>query len=152
MPEGRISLGPVIQVGFIVHDCEAYSQRWTTLFELPPARVVEWPLREGMTAVLRGLPIDLRMKIAFIETPNAQLEFIQPLEPNNIYAEFLDQHGEGIHHILFDVPDPEAAAARMGVDVLQSGDTVKPGGRWYFLDTLAMFGFPLELRRRAPDG
>ncbi len=40
MPEGRISLGPVIQVGFIVHDCEAYSQRRTTLCELPPSRVV----------------------------------------------------------------------------------------------------------------
>ena len=119
MPEGRISLGPVIQVGFIVHDCEAYSQRWTTLFELPPARVVEWPLRARLFSV-------------------SDTEFVFAVVA---------------HHIGADgVPDPEAAAARMGVDVLQSGDTVKPGGRWYFLDTLAMFGFPLELRRRAPDG
>lgn len=116
MPEGRISLGPVIQVGFIVHDCEASSQRWTTLFELPPARVVGSPARRHDRGAPRLSHRPADEEVAFIETPNVQLEFIQPLEPNNIYAEFLDQHGEGIHHILFDVPDPEAAAARMGVD------------------------------------
>lgn len=147
----RISLGPVIQIGFVVRDCEAYAQRWTTLFDFPPARIVEWPPREGMTAELRGAPIDLRMKIAFVETPSVQLEFIQPLEPNNIYAEFLEQHGEGLHHIMFDTPNPETIAKQLGVGVLQSGDTVKSGGRWYYLDTLAMLGFPLELRRRAPE-
>lgn len=140
----------VVQIGFIVRDCEAYARRWAEIFEVPPARIVEWPLREGMTAELRGLPVDLRMRIAFIEAPNIQLEFIQPLEPNNIYTEFLDERGEGLHHILFDVADPEAVAARLGAPVLQSGDTVKPGGRWYFLDTLATLGFPLELRRPAP--
>ena len=78
-----------------------------------------------MTASLRGLPIDLRMKIAFVETPSIQLEFIQPLEPNNIYTEFLEQHGEGLHHVMFDTQDPEGIASRLNADVLQSGDTVK---------------------------
>lgn len=149
--EPRIPLGPVVQIGFVVHDAEAYARRWTTLFDFPPPRIVEWPLRDGMTATLRGAPIDLKMKIAFVETGSVQLEFIQPLEPNNLYAEFLEQHGEGMHHVMFDVADPQAIADRLGVGVLQSGDTVKPGGRWFYLDTFALLCLPVELRRPAPE-
>jgi hypothetical protein len=148
--ELRIPVGPIVQIGFVVRDAEAYARRWTTLFDFPPPRIVEWPLREGMTAVFRGAPIDLKMKIAFVETGSVQLEFIQPLEPNNLYAEFLEQHGEGMHHVMFDVADPEAIADQLGVGVLQSGDTVKPGGRWFYLDTQSLLGLPLELRRPAP--
>jgi len=147
----RIPLGPVIQIGFVVHNAEAYARQWTTLFDFPPPRIVDWPPREGMTATLRGVPINLRMKIAFVETGSVQLEFIQPLEPNNIYAEFLEQHGEGLHHIMFDVDDPAGIADKLGVQIIQSGSTVKPGGSWSYLGTEHLVGFPLELRRIAPN-
>lgn len=147
----RMPIGPVLQIGFVVRDAEAYAQRWTTLFNFPPPRIVEWPLRDDMTAVLRGAPIDLKMKIAFVETGSVQLEFIQPLEPNNIYTEFLEEHGEGLHHVMFDAQHPEEIAAQIGVGILQHGSTVKPGGRWYYLDTAPLLGFPLELRRLPPE-
>lgn len=147
----RIHLGPVIQIGLVVRDAEAVAARWAALFDFAPPRVVEWPLRDDMTADLRGEPIDLKMKIAFIETGSVQLEFIQPLEPNNLYQEFLDERGAGLHHILFDVDDPEAIARQLGVAILQSGSTVRRGGRWFYLDTQAVLGVPLEVRRMPPE-
>lgn len=147
LPPPRIHLGPVVQIGFVVYDAQAAADKWTTLFDFDSVRIIDWPFRDDMHAELRGVPIDLRMRIAFVETGSVQLEFIQPLEPNNIYHEFLEQHGEGLHHILFDVPDPEDTITRLGVEVLQSGSTVRPGGKWYFLDTDKLLGFILELRK-----
>jgi methylmalonyl-CoA/ethylmalonyl-CoA epimerase len=146
----RIHLGPVIQIGFVVRDAQAAAKTWTTLFDFDSMRIVDWPLRDDMRAELRGRPIDLKMRIAFVETGSVQLEFIQPLEPNNIFAEFLDRDGEGLHHILFDVDDPAETIAKIGAGVLQTGSTVRPGGQWYFLDTEKLLGFPLELRQKPP--
>lgn len=140
-------LGPVLQIGFVVRDAEAVATRWAQLFALPPPRVVEWPLRPDMTAELRGAPIELKMKIAFVETGSMQLEFIQPLEPNNIYEEFLESRGEGLHHVLFDMENPEELASQIGVDILQSGSTIRPGGRWFVLNTQELLGMLLEGRR-----
>lgn len=143
----RQRLGPVIQIGFVVRDAEAVAGRWASLFDLPAPRVVEWPLRPDMSAELRGEPIALQMKMAFVETGTMQLEFIQPLEPNNIYEEFLQTRGEGLHHVLFDMENPEALAKQIGVNILQSGSTIREGGRWFVMDTQEQLAMLLEGRR-----
>lgn len=153
-PQNKIRLGPVAQLGFVVEDAEAIALRWTTLFDLPPPRIVEWPLRPGMTAELRGQPIDLKMKIAFVETEALQLEFIQPLSDDNLFREFLRERGGGLHHIMFNMPEPLAIAEQLGVSILQKGQSITPGLSWYYLDTEKELGMPLELRetpRQAPE-
>lgn len=40
---------------------------------------------------------------------------------------------------------PEAVAKQPRMGVLHSGDTGKPSGCWYYLDTLAMLDFPPQL-------
>jgi methylmalonyl-CoA/ethylmalonyl-CoA epimerase len=40
-----------------------------------------------------------------------ELEIIQPEKGNNIYSEFLDQYGPGLHHAAYVVPDFDKAAA-----------------------------------------
>lgn len=143
----RLALGPVIQIGFVVRDAEAVAGRWASLFALPAPRIVEWPLRPDMRAEMRGEPITLKMKIAFVETGSIQLEFIQPLEPNNIYEEFLQTRGEGLHHLLFDMENPDELAPKLGVKILQSGSTIREGGQWSFLDTQEVLGVLFEVRR-----
>lgn len=146
----RPSLGPVLQIGFVVRDAEAVAARWALLFGLPAPRVVNWPLRPGMRAELRGEPIELKMKIAFVETDSMQLEFIQPLEPNNIYEEFLQTRGEGLHHVLFEMENPEETAKKLQVEIVQSGSTIREGGQWFVLDTQQLLGMLLEGRRLPP--
>ncbi|MBX3013234.1 MAG: VOC family protein [Caldilineaceae bacterium] len=148
----RVDLGPMIQVGLVVRDAEAAVQAWTARFHFPPARFVDWPpagrnLEE--TGTYHGRPAHFRMRLAFIETPSIQLEFIQPLEGDNIYADWLEAHGEGLHHILFEVDDPEAVAAGLNAPILQSGgSTLRPGALWTYLDTQELLGCILEFRTR----
>jgi hypothetical protein len=152
----RIDLGPVVQVGIVVRDAVATANAWTERFQLAPPHIIDWPppgrnLEE--TCTYRGERGDFRMRLAFVETASIQLEFIEPLEGNNIYAEFLEQHGEGLHHILFEVDDPKAVAAGLNAPILQSGgSTLRPGALWTYLDTQEILGCIVELRSTVKTG
>jgi len=52
------------------------------------------------------------------------LEWIQPITGPSVYDEFVKAHGEGFHHLAFEVKDMDEAIAHFkskGVDVAQSG-------------------------------
>jgi len=148
----RVNLGPIVQVGIVVRNAEAAVQAWTERFNFGPARFVDWPpagRNLEATRTYRGHPGNFRMRLAFIETPSIQIEFIEPLEGDNIYSEWLEQHGEGLHHILFEVAAPEAVAAGLNTPILQSGgSTLHPGAVWSYLDTQALLGCIIEFRSK----
>jgi methylmalonyl-CoA/ethylmalonyl-CoA epimerase len=150
--DARIDLGPMVQVGIIVYDAEAAVAAWTSRFKLDPAQFVDWPIpgknQEG-TAMYHGRRGNFRMRLAFLQAGPVQIEFIQPLEGDNIYSDFLNEHGEGLHHLLFEVEDPDAVAAGLGATVLQSGgSSLRPGAIWSYLDTKEMLGAMIELRTK----
>jgi hypothetical protein len=150
-PDTRIKLGPVVQVGFVVRDALATMEAWSSRFQIGPGRYVDWPPTPAAaaTGTYRGGPGNFRMRLAFLEFGSVQLEFIQPLEGDNIYYEFLQQHGDGMHHLLFEVDDPDAVAAGLGVKVLQSGSsTIYPGAMWSYLDTQDALATIVELRTK----
>jgi len=146
----RFDLGPMMQVGIVVRNARATAEAWTTRFQLAPAQIVDWPppgsnLEESRT--YHGQPGTFRMRLAFIETGSAQIEFIEPLEGENIYSDWLEEHGEGLHHLLFHVSDPAAIAAGIEAPVIQSGgSTLNPGAIWSYLDTQEMLGCIVELK------
>lgn len=151
-PDTRIDLGPIVQVGIIVYDAEATVNAWTSRFKLAPARYVDWPIpgkNLEETATYHGQRGNFRMRLAFLEAGSVQIEFIQPLEGDNIYSDFLNEHGEGLHHILFEVDDPAAIIAGIGAPVLQSGgSSLRPGATWSYLDTQEVFKAMIELRTK----
>ncbi len=148
----KINLGPLIQIGIVVRDVEATARAWRERFDLGPPVFVEWPPENSQlaeTATYRGVRGDFKMRLAFIETGAAQIEFIQPLEGGNIYAEFLEEHGEGLHHILFLVDDPQAVARQLGAPILQSGGSLlNPGAIWAYLDTQRELGCIIEVKTK----
>ena len=86
---------------------------------------------------VRGKNAEFSMKLALTRIGNIQLELIEPLNEENIYAEFLKEHGEGLHHIACAVDDFDETISLLkgkGVDVLQEGETL--GGMGFaYLDT-----------------
>ncbi len=153
----RINLGPVVQVGIVVRDAEAAVRAWSARFQMEPPHIIDWPPADGdlaKTATYRGQPGNFRMRLAFLETGPVQLEFIQPLEGGNIYAEFLEEKGEGIHHLLFLVDDPKQVASDLDAEIIQSGgSTLNPGALWAYLDTAELLGCIVELKTKpSPKG
>jgi hypothetical protein len=140
-----------VQVGIVVEDAEAAVAAWCAHFKLDTPLVIDWPVNPEMaqTGTYHGHRGNFRMRLAFLQAGPVQVEFIQPLEGENIYSDFLAEHGEGIHHILFEVDDPVAVAGRLDVPILQSGgSTLRPGALWAYLDTQATLKAMIELKSK----
>jgi methylmalonyl-CoA/ethylmalonyl-CoA epimerase len=87
------------------------------------ARSIE-TYRDLMGATVIGEPFDLPaqgVKVCFIDTPNTQIELIEPYDDNSPIAGFLRKNpAGGQHHVCFEVPDIHAAVA----DLTAKGATV----------------------------
>jgi methylmalonyl-CoA/ethylmalonyl-CoA epimerase len=150
LPPG-IQLKRLVQIGIVVADLDHTTKLLTFLFGVGPFRFVEWPDRPESKYYYRGIEERIRIKQAFVQLGEVEVEIIQPLEGHNDYQDFLDETGGGIHHLLFEVPDIDPVIqelAKSGVTVLQAGTGIRPGTRWALLDTQKLLGFLVELRHR----
>ena len=150
LPDG-LQLKRLVQIGIVVADRDQTTRLLTSLFGIGPFRLVEWPDRAESKYYYRGAEEHIRIRQAFVQLGDVEVELIQPLEGRSGYSDFLDQTGGGIHHVLFEVSDIDPVIqelAKSGVTVLQSGTGLRPGTRWVLLDTREMLGFYVELRHR----
>ena len=150
LPDG-LQLKRLVQIGIVVADRDQTTRLLTSLFGIGPFRLVEWPDRAESKYYYRGAEEHIRIRQAFVQLGDVEVELIQPLEGRSGYSDFLDQTGGGIHHVLFEVSDIDPVIqelAKSGVTVLQSGTGIRPGTRWALLDTREMLGFYVELRHR----
>ena len=80
--------------------------------------------RDLLGATQIGEPFDLPaqgVKVCFIDTPNTQIELIEPYDDSSPIAGFLRKNpAGGQHHVCFEVPDIHAAVA----DLKAKGATV----------------------------
>ena len=62
-------------------------------------------------------PFDLPpqgVRVCFVDTPNSQIELIEPLGENSPILKFLEKNpAGGQHHVCFEVPDIHEAKAEM---------------------------------------
>jgi methylmalonyl-CoA/ethylmalonyl-CoA epimerase len=88
-------------------------------------------------------------EMAFARFGAFELELSSPVRSPSIYEDFLKEHGEGLHHVGFDVKDMDAVlreAEKQGFPVLMSGRT-KTGG-FAHLDTRRVGGTIFEIIQR----
>lgn len=60
------------------------------------------------------------MAVAFLDLGNGYLELLEPVDGGTV-ADYLDDHGPGIHHLAFETDDVDAAlerASERGVDLV----------------------------------
>lgn len=146
MSNGVLGTNVVAQVGIIVKDIEKTSQAFANFFgmEKPPANPTD-PLEKAQTSY-KGEPTEARAKLAFFDMGSLQLELIEPDEHPSTWREFLDTHGEGVHHIAFIVKDMKGTVAKMesrNMPLVQKGEYT--GGRYAYMDTFSDLKVILEL-------
>jgi methylmalonyl-CoA/ethylmalonyl-CoA epimerase len=97
---------------------------------------------------VRGEPsdYDMDLRLARGDFGGLHLELIQPLKGPSVYHEFLEEKGEGLHHLAFMVDDIDAEISDMekrGFKVVQTG--AMPNTRWVYLEAGASEGMLIEL-------
>ena len=142
----------ITQIGIIVRDIDAVSQVYADFLgvEKPGWRWTDG--YEKANTELYGKASDARAKLAFFNMGQVQLELIEPDENPSTWREFLDKHGEGVHHIAFVIKDMDGkirALEQNGMPLIQRGDY--DGGRYAYIDTFKKLKVLTELLENFSD-
>jgi methylmalonyl-CoA/ethylmalonyl-CoA epimerase len=124
-----ISLGPLNHVGIAT---PSISRAVAMYRHLLGASVI----REAFDLPAQGV------RVCFIDTPNSQIELLEPLGENSPIARFLVKNpAGGQHHVCFEVPDIHAAKAELE----GKGATVLGEPRIGAHGTLVIFVHPKDM-------
>jgi methylmalonyl-CoA/ethylmalonyl-CoA epimerase len=100
-----------VQVAFVVRNLDDAVRHWSdgldigpwTAYRFDPSRIKEMRYHDRDVA--------FSFLHAFAWQGKLQFELVQPLDGPSIFADHLEQHGEGLHHIGKFVDDHPAAVA-----------------------------------------
>ncbi len=145
----------VVQIGIVVKDLDSSIEVLSGVFGIGPfSRIDDWPPdRPDYQLYYYDEPGEFTARMAFVDLGQVELELIQPLEGKSIWADFLEKHGQGIHHIRFNAPDHEPVIeylAQHGIGVSQMGSGLRPGTFWVNFDTEEAVGFTIEIMKSLP--
>ncbi|NLJ74477.1 MAG: VOC family protein [Firmicutes bacterium] len=136
----------VAQIGIIVRDIEQTAEAFAGFLGVDtPA----WSWTDGFEKAqtrFRGEPSEARAKLAFFQLGNIEIELIEPDHNPSTWREYLDEHGEGVHHIAFVIKDMKGKTKRLeeeGISLIQKGEY--EGGRYAYFDSVPQLKVLLEL-------
>ncbi len=133
---------PVSQVALVVSDLEKSMRAYSETMGWGPWTIYEYHAPRLHDTIVRGAPGAFTWIGAETNVGSTYVELLQPLEGPSPFREFMDQHGEGLHHIGYWAKTMEEAEsikqifAARGVPVLMSAwiDEVY----FYYLDSSPM--------------
>jgi methylmalonyl-CoA/ethylmalonyl-CoA epimerase len=146
MADKGVGTDVICQVGLIVRDIERSIAAYSRVFGMSEPEVIVTDGPEIAHTRFKGEPTDARAKLAFFQMGQVSLELIEPIGGPSTWREFLDEKGEGVHHIAFFVKDTDEAVRFLDgedISVVQQGDYT--GGRYTYLDSASALGVALEL-------
>jgi hypothetical protein len=89
-----------------------------------PFKVYSMDTREMTGVTYRGKPADYSLEVAWASLGSWTLELIASKRGENIYTEFREKHGDGIHHLGMYLDDYQQGYDQligMGYDQIQGG-------------------------------
>jgi len=127
------------QVGFIVNDIEETKKKWAAFLGVDVPETQLCGDYEVMQTTFQGKPApEANSLLAFFDVgPGLQLELIQPNEAPSTWRNFLNEHGEGMHHIAFQVKNSAeqvANAEAAGLRLVQHGTYGDGSGEYNYLE------------------
>jgi catechol 2,3-dioxygenase-like lactoylglutathione lyase family enzyme len=138
----------VTQVCIITRDVEKTVANYARILGFKPREMHTTLPHKDVEVTYYGQPTDARAKFTWFDVGQIQFEIMQPLDPQSSWYDYLEKHGEGIHHIAFFVPDTDAAAQSFiehGYTITQQGLFTGKTGKYTYLDTDKDLGVVIEL-------
>jgi len=96
---------------------------------------------------------EFQVKIAFLPVGEVLVELIEPIGPGAI-RDYLNKHGEGLHHICYRVANINKAMEKVGAKLKMRDQKPRPGGagsKVAFLDPQSIFNVETELVERREE-
>ena len=138
-----------IQINIIVRDIETAAEKWAQIFGVEKPEIQARRLEGGENYTYRGEPVSCEILSALIEMNGFVLELHQPVSGPSTFQEFLDKHGNGVHHIGFEVgSDRDAVIERLSSLGFDTNRTlgIYPGSSWTIVDSEDVLGVNLNIK------
>jgi len=139
----------VVQIGIIVRDVEKSAEKYAQFFGVETPKIIISETEDKAKTRYYGKRTMARVKQAFFNFENISIEILEPVGEPSTWKDFLDNKGEGLHHIAFEVKDMDGKIAQMkdmGIPLSQQGRwTGGSGGRYAYFDSQEKLGIILEL-------
>jgi methylmalonyl-CoA/ethylmalonyl-CoA epimerase len=68
----------------------------------------------GLEVIAVDEPPEVPVRLTYLDLGNTWLQLVEPLRADHPLARWLEEHGEGLHHICFGVDDVAGELARIG--------------------------------------
>ena len=136
---GVLGTNLVAQVGLIVKDVEETNKKWAELLgvDIPETQPIGDYAVTGTEFKGEPAPNAYCWMAFFNVGPGLQLELIQPNDEPSTWRNYLEEKGEGIHHIAFQVKDSKTAitsAEAAGLKLVQRGVYGDGSGEYNYFD------------------
>jgi len=140
-------LKTVVQVAIVTKDIETSAKRWAAVLGMEVPKISTTRPGQEVKVQFRGKPSTGQAKLAFFKLGQMVVELIEPVGKDTSWKLFLDQHGEGVQHLGFQVQDLNRAIAnaeKSGMSVLHRGRYDKDNGDYVYIDSEKALGVTLE--------
>ncbi|MFD2329071.1 VOC family protein [Cohnella sp. GCM10020058] len=149
--QNPLSFDGFIQIAIVVSDIQKATETWARLFNIPVPEIRYQPPAPNPDLTYRGKPAEYGLKLANIEVGPFVIELHEPDERDSTFREFLDKHGNGVHHLGFQVGEKRDAIVgeleEMGYAMRTIG--YYPGSSWTIVDAEDDLGVNLNIKPRA---
>jgi methylmalonyl-CoA/ethylmalonyl-CoA epimerase len=154
-------LGNVIEIAIVTADAQRTMEGLCRM-GIGPWQVHTFTPENTTNQTYRGNPSPFTMKVCFAPLGSIICELIEPIAGSTIFAEFLERHGEGIHHVAYDcnnIPLEQRIAEfeRRGFQLVQSGSWMGTNSFAFFetedatTTCFETYIFPDDWQYPAPD-
>ena len=140
-----------MQLGIVVRDLDATVRRYVDDYGIGPWQFAQIDPGDANNYREYGQPIERHIRIAVATVGGVMWELIEPLDEDGIFARFLAEKGEGIHHVAVATPnfDETLAQADRENKVILSGEF--SGANVAYLDTQRDLGVTIEIFSGVPN-
>ena len=143
----------VVQIGILVRNADEAVRQYSKLLGINDWNInfVDTDRGKGRNFRTGEDDVAVKAKIAWTTIGGIELELIEPQDTTSLYAQHLESHGPGVHHLMFSTDDYDRTVKSLsghGIDKIQSGEL--QATRFQLFDTRNTLGFISELAEGDP--
>jgi catechol 2,3-dioxygenase-like lactoylglutathione lyase family enzyme len=140
----------IIQIAIVVRDLETTNKKYAEFLGLPESDIMDAVDTATANTQYYGKPSpNAKLKASGYKIGDGLfLELMQPEGGPSVWWDHLDEYGEGIHHIAFEVKGMDeaiAACEKMGFSLMQRGEMSDGAGRYAYVDSKKDLKITIEL-------
>lgn len=151
-----INFDRFMHVGVVVHNIEDALEKMQKAYKISRYRINQFPPEDDSVKLMyHGKTGHFSARFCFIQMGVSEIELIEPGGGESVWHDFLKEHGEGIHHLKFEVDSLNETISefkKCGIPCIQYGSAVGPnaGKIWAYFDTTESLGYITEVLNTEP--